>query len=389
VTERTYFNIGVMFSSTGPYNVVARSMLNGALLALEEANSDPDFPVELVPVVVDPGGELARYHACTADLLSRRAVRHVVGCYTSSSRKEVIPLFEKHDALLWYPSHYEGFESGNNVVYTGAAPNQHIVPLLDHLLKHCGRSAWCIGSNYIWAWENNRILRQAVVGQGGSVTAERYFAVGETDFRRVVEQILEDRPSFVFNTLIGESAYQFLRDFRSMAAERGIDQAREIPVASCSLSEPELEAIGGDAVDGHLSSSVYFSSIGSSANQAFVSAYRRRFPDGPAMSADAEASYVAMSLLARALAHAGTDDIGQVKAAVTRLRLQAPQGEVWMDEDTFHAYLTPRIGRSNRNAQFDIIMESAQPVRPDPYLVWNSSRYDEFTRPSRNLKAVS
>ena len=107
------------------------------------------------------------------------------------------------------------------------------------------------------------------------------------------------------------------------------------------------------------------------------------------MSADAEASYVAMGLLARALAHAGTDDIGQVKYAVTRLRLQAPQGEVWMDEDTLHAYLTPRIGRSNRNAQFDIIMEAAQPVRPDPYLVWNSSRYDETARPGRNLKAVS
>ena len=193
-----------MFSSTGPYNVVARSMLNGALLALEEVNGDPDFPVELVPVVVDPGGELAGYHACATDLLARQNIRHVVGCYTSSSRKEVIPLFEKHDALLWYPSHYEGFESGDNVVYTGAAPNQHIVPLLDHLLKHCGKTAWCIGSNYIWAWENNRILRQAVVGQGGSVAAERYFAVGETDLRRAIEQILEARPSFVFNTLIGD-----------------------------------------------------------------------------------------------------------------------------------------------------------------------------------------
>ena len=98
-------------------------------------------------------------------------------------------------------------------------------------------------------------------GAGRRDRGERYFAVGETDFRRVIEQILAARPSFVFNTLIGESAYQFLRDFRAMAAERGIDQAREIPVASCSLSEPELEAIGGDAVDGHLSSSVYFSSI--------------------------------------------------------------------------------------------------------------------------------
>ena len=109
---------------------------------------------------------------------------HVVGCYTSSSRKEVLPLFEKHDGLLWYPSHYEGFESSDNVVYTGAAPNQHIVPLAEHLLRHYGTSAYCLGSNYIWAWENNKIMREAVQSAGGTVLAERYVPVGETRLRR-------------------------------------------------------------------------------------------------------------------------------------------------------------------------------------------------------------
>ena len=96
-------------------------------------------------------------------MLAEQGLVHVVGCYTSSSRKEVLPLFEKHDGLLWYPSHYEGFESSDNVVYTGAAPNQHIVPLAEHLLRHYGTSAYCLGSNYIWAWENNKIMREAVL----------------------------------------------------------------------------------------------------------------------------------------------------------------------------------------------------------------------------------
>ncbi|MFC7400092.1 transporter substrate-binding domain-containing protein [Chelatococcus sp. GCM10030263] len=367
------YRIGVMFSSTGSYSVVARSMLNGALLAFQElAETRSDLALE--PVVVNPGGDLARYGELTRELLGQ-GIRHVVGCYTSSSRKEVIPCFEKHDALLWYPSHYEGFESSNNVIYTGAAPNQHVLPLVDYLLDHGGSRAFCVGSNYIWAWENNRIFRETMMARGGTVLAERYFAVGDTELQHVVAAILAARPDFVFNTLIGTSNYAFFRQFRQACAAAGLDQPRDIPVASCTLSEPELEEIGSGAVDGHVSSSVYFSSLESAASAAFVKDYTAAFPNGPAPSADAEASYVAVKLLALALAEAGVDEVAAVKAAATRQRLAAPQGEVWIDPQTLHAYLTPRIGRSNAHARFDVIVEAPAPVCPDPYLVQSSPRY--------------
>ncbi len=375
--------VGFLFSSTGSYELVSRSMLNGAILAAEEINAS-GLGIRIEPSVLNPGGDLSQYSALTAALLKRN-IRHVVGCYTSSSRKEVIPLFEKHDALLWYPSHYEGFESSTNVVYTGAAPNQHVLPLVEYLLQHHGHRAFCVGSNYIWAWENNRILRESVTARGGSVLAERYFAVGETDFHQVIEAIIEARPSFVFLTLIGTSAYQFFRDLRAACRARGIDQAREIPVASCSLSEPELEAIGDDAVDGHLSSSVYFCSIQSPENLRFLEAYESRNPEGPTASADAEASYNAVWLLACGAAAAQTDDPRAIKAEIVRQHLDAPQGKVWIDEQTLHAYLTPRIGRSNRNAKFDLVSEARAPVQPDPYLVHNSSRFEAAPAPSLRL----
>ncbi|HEY5129225.1 MAG TPA: transporter substrate-binding domain-containing protein [Bradyrhizobium sp.] len=375
--------VGFLFSSTGSYELVSRSMLNGAILAAEEINAS-GLGIRIEPSVLNPGGDLSQYSALTAALLKRN-IRHVVGCYTSSSRKEVIPLFEKHDALLWYPSHYEGFESSTNVVYTGAAPNQHVLPLVEYLLQHHGHRAFCVGSNYIWAWENNRILRESVTARGGSVLAERYFAVGETDFHQVIEAIIEARPSFVFLTLIGTSAYQFFRDLRAACRARGIDQAREIPVASCSLSEPELEAIGDDAVDGHLSSSVYFCSIQSPENLRFLEAYESRNPEGPTASADAEASYNAVWLLACGAAAAQTDDPRAIKAEIVRQHLDAPQGKVWIDEQTLHAYLTPRIGRSNRNAKFDLVSEARAPVQPDPYLVHNSSRFEAAAAPSLRL----
>ncbi|WP_312893229.1 transporter substrate-binding domain-containing protein [Ancylobacter sonchi] len=378
-----HYRIGVMFSTTGPYSVVPHSMLNGALLAVAE-QAAPGVTIE--PVVVNPGGELTRYAELSRELL-QSGIRHVVGCYTSSSRKEVIPYFEKHDALLWYPSHYEGFESSNNVIYTGASPNQHVLPLVDHMLAHVGSSAFCIGSNYIWAWENTRIFREAMMARGARVLAERYVPVGDTEFDQVVEAILEARPSFVFNNLIGTSNYAFFRAFRSACLARGIDQPRVIPVASCTLSEPELEEIGAEAVDGHLSSSVYFSSLSSPASLAFTRAYRELFPGGPSSSADAEASYIAMKLLILALADAGTDDVEAVKDAATRQHLLAPQGEVRIDPQTLHAYLTPRIGISTAAARFDVLVEAPGPVRPDPYLVQSSPRYAVAPR-NTSLKVV-
>ncbi|HZV07931.1 MAG TPA: transporter substrate-binding domain-containing protein [Gemmataceae bacterium] len=370
---RQHHRIGVMFSTTGPYSVVARSMLNGALLAFREiAETGSAFSLE--PVVVNPSGDLSRYRALSLALLGA-GIRHVVGCYTSSSRKEVIPCFEKFDGLLWYPSHYEGFESSDNVIYTGASPNQHVLPLVDYLASRVGSRAFCVGSNYIWAWENNRIFREALTARGGVVVAERYLSVGDTEFDQVIAAILDQHPDFVFNNLIGTSAYAFFRAFRAACRVRGIDQATAIPVASCTLSEPELAEIGPEAVDGHLSSSVYFSSLKSPANDAFSGAYAKAFPDGPVSSADAEASHIAVKLLAAALEQAGTDDARAVRAAVANQRLFAPQGEVRIDPQTYHAWLTPRIARSGHDGQFEVLLEARSPVAPDPYLVQSSPRF--------------
>jgi hypothetical protein len=179
----------------------------------------------------------------------------------------------------------------------------------------------------------------------------------------------------VFNTLIGPSAYEFFRLFRTNCIARGIDQPNEIPVASCSLSEPELLEIGEAAVDGHLSSSVYFSSLENSVNVDFVARYRAAFPSAPPTSAESEGSYVAAKLLALTIAECGSGDVSAVKAAVTHQRIVAPQGDIWIDPLTAHAFLTPRIGRSNVGARFDIVMEAAAPVGPDPYLVHSSSGF--------------
>jgi branched-chain amino acid transport system substrate-binding protein len=144
-----------------------------------------------------------------------------------------------------------------------------------------------------------------------------------------------------------------------------------MPIASCSLAEPELVEIGPDACAGHVSSSVYFESIDTPTNKAFVAAFRRRFPEAGPTSADAEASYLAVHLLARAIRHAQSADPFAVRAALPHIAIKAPQGDVHVDRDNRHCYLTPRIGVSNAAGGFDIIYEASRPLKPDPYLVWH------------------
>ena len=394
-TTRATIPLGIIFSTTGSYRTVGQEMLDGALLALEEINGSSEFDFKLAPSFCDPAGDLANYRTMCEDLLRDRSVRHIVGCYTSSSRKEVIPAIEKYDALLWYPSHYEGFETCNSVVYTGASPNQHIVPLSEYMLAHFGLRVYCVGSNYIWSWENNRILREIVDACGGSIVAEKYHPVGSTEVGHFIKDIKATRPNFIFNTLIGESAYAFYRAYYESGLGRATADAKHIPIASCSLSEPELLSIGGEAAAGHIASSVYFQTIDRPRNHNFVTRFRARFGPNKVTSADAEASYIAVILLGHAIREAGSTAVEPVKKALYKCHIDAPQGPVWIDPQNNHSFLTPALGCSRADGQFEIIWSSKKPVKPDPYLVWFDPQsvvkrlpISSDSRPRTHLKVV-
>ncbi|UQG60918.1 transporter substrate-binding domain-containing protein [Marinobacter sp. M3C] len=359
--------IGLLFSTAGPYGTVGQAMRDGALLALEEVNLDHKFNFVLIPHQYNPKGDIQAYIDHAQDLLRNKGVKHVIGCYTSSSRKELIPIFEKYDSLLWYPSHYEGFETNNNVIYTGAVQNHHVLPLMNYVLAHIARDVYFIGSNYVWAWENGRIVRELTQASGGNIVAERYLQITDLDVNYLIDEIRAKRPSFIMNMLIGESSYAFYRAFAEARDED--EQLRGITIGSCSLCEPELTLIGPKACAGHLSSSVYFSTIDSAINRRFVRAFRDHFGHHALPSADAEASYNAVHLLAHALADAASADVEVVKKALYATSFDGPQGLVHVDPENNHCYLTPRIGISRVDGTFSIVSEFPEPVRPDPYLI--------------------
>lgn len=355
--------IGLLYSRSGPYADMGGEMVKGALLAIEEINSS-GLGFRLCPISSDPGGDPEQYEAACLDMVTRRDVRHIVGCYTSSSRKQVLPLVMRNNLLLWHPARYEGFEACENIIYVGAAPNQHIVPLARHMIESIGRDIFCVGTNYIWTWETNRVLRQIIRAAGGAVLGERVVSFGDTDIGHIVDAVVEKRPPAVFNTLVGETSYAFLRAWDVARKRHGLD----IPILSCSLSEPELQLIGPEASIGHISSSTYFASLERPENRAFVLRYRNRFGTEQMPFSDAESSYVSVMLLGRAIARAGSSSVSAVLDAVYQDRFEAPHGPIWLDPHNNHCYHTPRIGISKPSYRFDMFWEAEAPVRPDPYL---------------------
>ena len=194
-------------------------------------------PVETV--LADPGGNSDRYMAL-AGAMMREGCRHIVGTVTSQARKDIIPIVEKHDGQLWYVCPYEGFEANENVVYTGACPNQHLVPLFETLLPRFGDRVYLAGANYVWGWEMNRLARELVHEADGEIVGERCLPIDETNVDRLMAEVEARRPDFVLSNLIGPSSYAFLRAMRRLADRDG-DFAPELcPVVSCDLTECEL-----------------------------------------------------------------------------------------------------------------------------------------------------
>ena len=367
---RTPIPVGVLYSLTGPYGAIGREMLNGVMLAVAQVNADPAFDFTLEPIVRDPGGSLDAYDDLCRDLLHRHGVRHVIGCYTSVSRRRVLPLIEHAGALLWHSPRYEGFESSPNVIYLGAAPNQHFVPMLGHVLEHHAPAIYNVGSNYVWSWEMHRISTEAAHAVGGRIVGERLLPLGETRVEEIVDDIVARRPAILLNTLVGESAYRFYEAWHRRAARQPSLASADLARLSLTLCEPEVRLVGAERVEGYLVSSVYFQSIDSDANRSFLRDYRARFGEHASPSVDAEAAWLCGVFLGRAMAACGSVEPARVCEAACRQSVEAPQGTVRIDADNNHAYLTPRLAICRADGQFDIVWAARQPVKPDPYLTW-------------------
>ena len=357
----------MLFSQSGITAVIEETQLKATLLALAEINAAGGVDGrEIVPHVYDPASDPASFAVCARRLLVDDDVTTIFGCYTSSSRKAVLPVVERLNGLLWYPTLYEGFEFSPNVIYTGAAPNQNSAALCSFLINTYGTRFYFVGSDYVYPRQSNRVMRQLVREAGGTVVGERYvdLRAGRADFLPVVREFKHSGADVIFSTVVGESTAFLYQCY----AEAGIDPYRR-PIASLTTSEAEMRAMGFDVAQGQITAASYFQSVATARNAAFVARYQRHYGEEEPTNMCAEAAYFQVHLFANALAVTRSVDTDAIKAAVLGSAFDAPQGRVSVNAATSHTDVWSRIGRANCRGQFDIVHESATPVWADPYLV--------------------
>jgi ABC-type branched-subunit amino acid transport system substrate-binding protein len=364
---RKRVEIGILFSQGSDYDLLSQASRVGALSGVAAVNADPARQITFVPVERNPDGRAESYGVLCAEIL-RGSARHVIGCTTSSSRKEVIPTLERHDGILWYAAPYEGFEANEHVVYLHACPNQHIVPLLHYVLPRYGADAFLLGSNYVWGWELNRVARDIVGEWNGRVLAERYLPLGDADVSRIIAEIRATRPSFVLNNLIGRSSYAFLKAYAALGREDPAFLPEHCPVLSCDLMEPELAALDGCG-EGNLVIGPYFADPGS---------------DGPASSMEA-AAHASVLVLAELIEQAGTDDPASLVKLLGSRSFSTPLGPILIDPQNQHAHMPVLIGRIEGD-RFRAVWKSDASLAPDPYLSRHDARLLQARPP---LKVVS
>ncbi len=363
--------VGILHSQTGVMSTNESLLRDAEMLAIEEINATGGVMGHLIdPVVKDTrSGFTDIFPKKAIELLSEDRVSTVFGCWTSRSRKAVLPVFERFNALLFYPLQYEGNESSYNAVYSGSVPNQQTLPALDWLISEQGGSKkrfYLVGSGRLFPWTTHYIVEKYLASlnrQDIEIVGFQYFDIGPRDFKETVRSIQAAEPDVIFSTINGISNQYF---FRELAAQ-GLSADR-LPVLSTSMGEDELRGMEPKQVEGQLATYHYFQSIDTPRNRRFVRRFQNEHGEDHVLSDPMEAAYSQVYLWKLAVEKAGSFEVDAIRDAfASNIDFDAPGGRLALDPKTLHTYKSCRIGRVRDDGQFDIVYESPNPIPPDPY----------------------
>jgi urea ABC transporter urea binding protein len=350
--------VGILHSLSGTIAIIERSLHNAELLAIDEINAKGGVLGKKIEAIIeDPKSEVRFFK-------EKDKVAAVLGCYTSASRQSVLPVFEKYNSVLLYPTLYEAQECSYNCFYTGAVPNQQLSDFVPWLIKNVGPKFYLIGSNYIYPKETNREVKAYLAKYGGQTVAEEYAPLGSTEFSTTINKIKSAKPNVVFSDLVGDSIVAFYKQYRQF----GIT-AKDIPIGTPITTEEEIKAMGPENAIGHYTSFNYFQSLKNPVNERFVKAFKGKYGQDKVTNAVMEAAYFQTYFLAQAIEKlkGNTDPDGLIQEGLPGQQFQAPQGKVKIDPVNHHTWLWARIGRANTDGQFDVVDESKDWIRPDPW----------------------
>jgi urea transport system substrate-binding protein len=355
--------VGLLHSLSGTMSISEVDVKNAELLAIDEINNSGGLlGKKIEPVVEDGASDWPTFAEKAGKLIDQDKVCVIFGCWTSSSRKAVLPVIESKDNLLFYPVQYEGMEASKNVVYTGAAPNQQILPAVDWLIKQGKKKFFLVGSDYVFPRTANKIIKAALEAAGVKLVGEEYAPLGYTDFTTIAQKIKASGADAVLNTVNGDSNIGL---FKQMSSD-GITYPA-VTTMSFSIAEVELKGIGVDIMKNQFCAWNYFMSMPGDANAAFIKAYQTKYGADKVTDDPIEAAYFGVHLWAEAVKKAGTYQTDSVREAVRGMSYDAPEGHVVIDSVNNHTIKNFMIGKVNDQGQFDIVYKSDGMIVPDPF----------------------
>ncbi|MGO4302736.1 MULTISPECIES: urea ABC transporter substrate-binding protein [unclassified Cupriavidus] len=370
--------IGILHSLSGTMAISETSLKDVALMTIDEINkSGGVLGRKLVPVVVDPASNWPLFAEKARQLVTQDKVAVTFGCWTSVSRKSVLPVYEELNSLLFYPVQYEGEEMSKNVFYTGAAPNQQAIPAVEYLMSKEGGGAkrfYLLGTDYVYPRTTNKILRAFLKSKGvaDKDIEEVYTPFGHSDYQTIVANIKkfsQGGKTAVISTINGDSNVPFYKELGNAGLK-----AKDVPVVAFSVGEEELRGIDTKPLVGHLAAWNYFMSVKSPENDAFkkqwaawVKANNLPGGDKRVTNDPMEATYVGIHMWAQAVKKAGTTDTDKVRAAMYGQTFKSPDGFTLTMGENHHLYKPVMIGEVKADGQFSVVWKTPKPVRAQPW----------------------
>ncbi len=367
--------VGILHSLSGTMAISETSLRDVALMTIDEINAKGGvLGRQLEPVVVDPASNGPLFAEKARELLQKDGVAAVFGCWTSVSRKSVLPVFEELNGLLFYPVQYEGEESSYDVFYTGAAPNQQAIPAVEYLMSDKGGGAKrfvLLGTDYVYPRTTNKILRYFLHSKGitDDDINEQYTPFGHSDYQTIIADIKKfaaGKRTAVISTINGDSNVPFYREL----GNEGL-KAKDIPVIAFSVGEEELRGLDAKPLVGHLAAWNYFMSINTPENKAFIDEWKRYVKEHDLPGGDKrvtndpmEATYVGMHMWAQAVVQAGTTDVDAVRQALGYQTFTSPSGfSISLDAKNHHLHKPVFIGEVQADGQFKVVWKTEGPIR--------------------------
>ena len=363
--------VGVLHSLSGTMAISETTLKDTVLMMIEAQNKKGGLlGKQLEPVVVDPASNWPLFAEKTRELLSKDKVDVIFGCWTSVSRKSVLPVIEELNGLMFYPVQYEGEESSKNVFYTGASPNQQAIPAVDYLMNDLEVKRWVLaGTDYVYPRTTNKILEAYLIAKGvdASDIMINYTPFGHADWQSIVSDIKKfgsaGKKTAVVSTINGDANVPFYKEL----GNQGIS-AEDIPVVAFSVGEEELSGIDTKPLVGHLAAWNYFQSMENDTNDAFIKEWKAFIKDDKRVTNDPmEATFIGFNMWVKAVEKAGTTDVDKVEQALIGIETPNLTGGIAKMHKNHHLSKPVLIGEIQEDGQFEVVWEPEGLVEGDAW----------------------